>query len=228
LGKEFIGLISAYGPVFVGGMLALECLCIPVPGETVLLTAAVYAGRTHNINIWMVFIAGFAGAVCGNLLAFWLGGRYGYRLLWRYGGYLRLTHARLRIGQYLFFLHGGKFVIFARFVPVLRSIAGVLAGANRMPAGPFMAANLAGALAWVGLDCVCAYSIGKGLARLTTWFGIVLGCIVLLAVAGLAIFLRRHEKRLVLEAERALGAELADRGSFEYRMEEVRGRRSGA
>jgi membrane protein DedA with SNARE-associated domain len=210
LGKEFVSLIFAYGPVFVGGMLALECLCIPVPGETVLLTAAVYAGRTHNIDIWMVFAAGFAGAVGGNLLAFWLGGRYGYRLLWRYGKYLHLTRARLRIGQYLFFLHGGKFVIFARFVPVLRSIAGVLAGANCMPSGRFLVANVAGGLLWVGLDCVCAYSVGKELARLTVEVGIVLGCIVLLVIAGLALFLKRHEKRLELEAERAMGGKLGE------------------
>lgn len=204
MGRELVSLISAYGAVFVGAMLALECLCIPLPGETVLLTAAIYAGKTHNINIWMVFVAGLAGAACGNLLAFWLGGKYGYGLLWRYGGYLHLTRGRLRLGQYLFLVHGGKFVVLARFVPVLRSIAGVLAGANRMPSGRFLAANLAGALAWVGLDCVWAYSVGKELVRLRAWVGIVLGCIALLVVAALAIFLRRHEKRLQLRAERVL------------------------
>ena len=202
--RELVSLISAYGAVFVGAVLALECLCIPLPGETVLLTAAIYAGKTHNINIWMVFVAGLAGAAGGNLLAFWLGGKYGYGLLWRYGGYLHLTRGRLRLGQYLFLVHGGKFVVLARFVPVLRSIAGVLAGANRMPYGRFLAANLAGALAWVGIDCVCAYSVGKELVRLRAWVGIVLGCIALLVVAALAIFLRRHEKRLQLQAERVL------------------------
>jgi membrane protein DedA with SNARE-associated domain len=201
---NFIGLISAYGPVFVGAVLALECLCIPLPGETVLLSAAVYAGKTHDINIWAVFAAGVAGAVGGNLLAFWFGRKYGHGLLWRYGSYLHLTPARLRLGQYLFLRHGGKFVILARFVPVLRSVAGALAGANCMPVGRFMVANLAGAIAWVALDCSCAYSLGRVLARLAPWVGIALLCVVLLLVAGLALFLKRHEKRLALEAERVL------------------------
>jgi len=211
---DFISLISAYGPAFVGGMLALECLCIPLPGETVLLTAAVYAGKTHDINIWTVFVAGLAGAACGNLLAFWLGRKHGYRLLWRYGSYLHLTPARLRLGQYLFLRHGGKFVILARFVPVLRSIAGALAGANCMPLGRFLVANLIGAVAWVGLDCSCAYSLGRVLARIAPWAGIALGCVVLLVVAGVVMFLKRHEKRLKLEAERALGAGPGQRGSL--------------
>jgi membrane protein DedA with SNARE-associated domain len=213
LASDFISLISAYGPAFVGGVLALESLCIPVPGETVLLTAAVYAGKTHDISIWAVFVAGVAGAVCGNLLAFWLGRKYGYGLLWRYGSYLHLTPARLRLGQYLFLRHGGKFVILARFVPLLRSIAGALAGANCMPLGRFLVANLVGALAWVALDCSCAYSIGRALARVAPWVGIALVCIVLLLAAGAAMFLKRHEKRLELEAERALGGALGKRGS---------------
>jgi membrane protein DedA with SNARE-associated domain len=197
-------LISAYGAGFVGLIIALECLCIPVPGETALLTAAVYAGRTHNLDIWSVLLAAFAGAVCGNLLAFWIGRNFGRKLLWHYGGYLHLTRARLKIGQYLFQLHGGKFVIFARFVPLLRSFAGALAGANDMPFGRFLIANVIGAAAWVGFDGTAAYYLGKELARLATWAGIALGCLVVLAAITLGLFLRRHEKRLALQAERAL------------------------
>jgi len=193
-------------------MIALECTCIPVPGETALLTAAVYAGRTHDLNIWSVFVAGVVGAISGNLVAFWIGRKYGYRLLWRYGRYLRLTRTRLKIGQYLFFAHGGKFIVFARFVPMLRSFAAVLAGANRMPASHFFVPNLVGAVAWVGLECGCAYYLGEELKRFAVWVAIVLGCCILLAVVASAILLRRYERRIALVAERSLPEDLRETG----------------
>lgn len=201
--------VAAYGAAVVGGMIGLECICIPVPGETVLVSAAVYAGRTHGIDIWSIFLLGTLGAVLGNFLAFGIGARYGYRLLSRYGGYVHLTQARLKIGQYLFFLHGGKFIVFARFVPVLRSYAGILAGANRMPASRFILPNIVGGIAWVGLECACAYYLGGELRRFAAWVGVALGGCVLLALAALTIFLRRFEERLLLAAEKTLPARLA-------------------
>jgi membrane protein DedA with SNARE-associated domain len=204
--------ISAYGAVLVGAMIAVECMCIPVPGETVLLTAAIYAGRTHDLNIWSVFGAGVLGAIFGNLVAFWIGRKYGYKLLWRYGGYLHLTRPRLKIGQYLFFAHGGKFIVFARFIPVLRSFAAALTGANRMPPWRFLAPNLLGALVWVGLECGCAYYLGEELKRVALSVGIALACCVLFALGLAAVLLTRYEGRLALIAERRLLVELREAG----------------
>lgn len=206
--------ISAYGAALVGGMIALECICIPIPGETALLTAAVYAGRTQDLNIWSVFVAAVLGAISGNFVAFWIGRAYGYRLLWRYGERLGLTRTRLKIGQYLFFVHGGKFIVFARFVPMLRSFAALLAGANRMPPSHFVIPNVVGALAWVGLECGLAYYMGAELKRYATWVGIVLGCCVLLVVAVSAVLLARYERRLALVAERSLPDEWKEAGEF--------------
>lgn len=206
--------ISTYGAVLVGGMIALECICIPIPGETALLTAAVYAGRTQDLNIWSVFVAGVLGAISGNFVAFWIGRIYGYRLLWRYGEHLGLTRTRLQIGQYLFFVHGGKFIVFARFVPMLRSFAGLLAGANRMPQSHFLIPNVVGALAWVGLECGLAYYMGAELKRYAAWVGIALGCCVVLVVALSAVILARYEKQLALAAERRLPDELKAAGEF--------------
>jgi membrane protein DedA with SNARE-associated domain len=100
---------------------------------------------------------------------------YGYRLLRRYGSYLHLNESRIKIGQYLFLRHGGKVVFFARFVAVLRSVAGILAGANRMPWPSFIVANVAGAVAWVGIYCIGAYLFGEALTKLAAPVGIALG-----------------------------------------------------
>jgi membrane protein DedA with SNARE-associated domain len=197
-------LISSYGLWLIAGMIALECVGIPVPGETILVAAAIYAGTTHHLSIAAVIGAAIAGAIVGNVIAFSIGRAYGYRLLRRYGHYIHLDETRIKIGQYLFLRHGGKVVFFARFVPVLRSVAGLLAGANRMSWRSFTVANVAGAVVWVGIDCIGAYLLGEGLTKVAAPVGIALGAIVVTIIVAGARFIARHEKELAAEAERAL------------------------
>jgi len=86
----------------VGGIIALESMGLPLLGEATLIAAAVYAGTTHHLNIWLVIVAAEAGAILGENVGFWIGREIGYRLLLRYGHYVHLTEARIRLGQYLF------------------------------------------------------------------------------------------------------------------------------
>jgi membrane protein DedA with SNARE-associated domain len=115
-----------------------------------------------------------------------------------------LDETRIKIGEYLFLRHGGKVVFFARFVPVLRSVAALLAGANRMSWRSFMVANVTGAVVWVGIDCIGAYLLGEELTKLAAPVGIALGAIVVAIIVAGARFIARHEKELAVEAERAL------------------------
>lgn len=205
---DIVGLISPYGPLLVGGMILLECICIPIPGETILLTAAGYASTGHGPGIESIFAAGIAGAVCGNLIAFWIGRRYGLEMLLRYGSYIRLNRTRLKIGQYLFLRHGKKFVIFARLIPLLRSFAGILAGANCMPPTSFAIANLVGAFLWVGMDCTAAFFLLKELRRFAVWDAIAILSIIILGVGAVAMGWARYERRLKACAERSLPDDL--------------------
>jgi membrane protein DedA with SNARE-associated domain len=202
--QPITSLISTYGAWLVAGMIALECIGVPVPGETILVAAAIYAATTHELNIWLVVAGGIAGAVLGNIVAFAIGRRYGYWLLRRYGSYLRIDESRMKIGQYLFLRYGSKVVFFARFIPVLRSVAALLAGANRMPWHGFMIANVAGAVAWVCIDSFGAYLFGEELTRLAAPVGIALALVVILLLLGGGIFIARHEQQLGAQAENAL------------------------
>ena len=92
-------LISVYGSWLVAAIIALECVGLPLPGETILIAAALYAGSTHELSIWSVFVAGVLGGVIGNFVAFWVGREFGYRLLLRYGRYVHLSESRIKIGQ---------------------------------------------------------------------------------------------------------------------------------
>src|SRR5690349_22734487 len=104
---------------------------VPLPGESVLVLAALYAAR-HGQSITALIASAAVGAILGDNVGYWIGREFGYRLLLRYGRYVGLTETRIKLGQYLFLHHGGKVVFFGRFIAVLRVLAAVLAGVNRM------------------------------------------------------------------------------------------------
>ena len=197
-------LISAYGYWSVAAIVALESMGLPLPGETVLIVASLYAATHHDISIAGVIASAAAGAIVGDNLGYWLGREFGYWLLLRYGGYIGLSQERIKLGQYLFLRHGGKVVFFGRFIPILRILAGILAGMNRMPWRRFLIANAAGALLWSGVLGTSAYAFGRALLRVTGPLAIGLFVIGagLLCAAGL--FVRAHEAELKAQAERAL------------------------
>ncbi|MGH7087776.1 MAG: DedA family protein [Stellaceae bacterium] len=201
---EIPHLISTYGYGVVAGLVGLESIGIPVPGETTLIAAAIYAGTTHRLNIWFVIAAAAGGGILGDNIGFWLGREIGYRLLVRYGTYVRLTERRIKLGQYLFLRHGGKVVFFGRFVAVLRALAAFLAGANYMTWARFLVANTAGAILWATLYGVAADYLGQGIERLAGPVGIAVGITAAVVVLVGAILLHRREAQLEEAAERAL------------------------
>src|SRR5579863_8734771 len=94
-------LLTTYGYFAVLVFVAIESIGIPFPGETMLLFAAIYAGTTHHIMILFVIIAAACGAILGDNIGFWIGREGGYRLLRRYGRYIRLNERKIKLGQYL-------------------------------------------------------------------------------------------------------------------------------
>ena len=197
-------LIHAYGLLVVAGVVGAEGIGIPLPGETALIIASVIAGSKHELNIVEVILVAAGASVVGRIIGYAIGRNFGYWLLLRYGGYVGVTEARIKLGQYLFLRHGGKIIIIAQFIPVLRTLAGILAGANRMPRHTFMMTNIIGACAWASFFGVAAYFLGRQVEKLagSAVFLCAVGLLVALVLA--AIFVRGHEAQLAAEAERAL------------------------
>lgn len=205
--------IGSYGYGAIALAVGIESLGIPFPGETVLLAAAIYAGSTHHLNIFFVVAAAVLGAIIGDNLGFWIGRTFGFRLLMRYGGYIRITPRRIKLGQYMFMRYGGAVVFFGRFVAILRALAAFLAGANQMTWPRFLFFNGAGATIWAGLYGFGAFYLGTHINRLIGPIGITLGIVAVVLIGAWLIFLKRNETRLEDEAEKVLPGPIKARKS---------------
>lgn len=203
-GHDLTLLLAAYGYWAVLVIVGLESLGVPLPGETTLIAAALYAGTTHHLSIALVILAAIGGAILGDNVGYAIGHWGGYRVLIRYGRYVRLDEAKVKLGRYIFLKHGGKVVFFGRFVSVLRTYAAFLAGTTRMPWRRFFAFNAAGGILWALLYGLGAYLLGQELERLTRPAEVAVRVIAGLVIIAALVFLARNEKRLEAEAERAL------------------------
>ena len=202
-------LIASYGYVFVFAIVACESAGLPLPGETVLVSAAVYAGTTHRLDIAGIVAAAVAGAVLGDNVGFWAGRVFGPALLARLGPKLGLDLRRQRLGQYLFERHGGKLVFFGRFVALLRAFAALLAGVNRMPPIRFVLFNAAGAIVWASVFGIGGYLAGASFHKVTGPVGTTLLIVALISGFLLWRFYKRHEEALLQRAETAMSASRA-------------------
>ena len=196
-------LITTYGYWLIFFVIALESAGVPFPGEAMLITAAIYAGHTHQLNIWLIIgvaaLAGIAGSVCG----YWIGGKAGVPLLQRYGRYVGLDESRLRLGQYIFRRHGGKIVFFGRFISVLRALASILAGANGFDLRRFLIFTTAGSIVWAAVFGSGAFFFGRVIHRVAGPFGIATLILGAAALVSAWMFLRRHEAELQAQADAA-------------------------
>ena len=202
--SDLLHLLATYGYWAVLVFVAIESIGIPFPGETMLLIAAIYAGTTHRLSIPLVIVAAASGAILGDNIGFWIGREGGYRLLRRYGRYIRLDERKLKLGQYLFRKHGGKVVFFGRFVAVLRALAAFLAGTNRLSWQRFLLFNALGGIVWATLYGMGGYLLGKNIDRFTGPLSTITIVLAVLITLVFLVVVRRNEHRLEEEAERAL------------------------
>ena len=204
LSDALISLIPTYGPWIIFGIVALENAGVPLPGETILVAAALLAATTGQISIVVVVLASAAGAIVGDGIGYMVGRRFGLPLIRRYGRYIRLDENRLLIGRYLFFRYGNVVVFFGRFVAVLRMFTALLAGANSMPAGRFSSSNITGGVCWACLFGFGAYAVGAEISTISGTLSVIsLGLFIATGFA-LSIFMRRNEVTLRRRAELAL------------------------
>ncbi len=197
--------VGSWGYYAVFGMLALEGFGLFfVPGETTLIAAAIVAGTTHRLDIVFVLLAAYAGALLGDNFSYYVGHRFGFGLIRRYGHYVRLNPKRIKFVQFLYLRYGAPIVFVGRFIMLLRSWESFLAGSNHMPWWRFALVNAGASLVWVGVWGLSGYALGQASKTVLEAVGIGILVLFVLAFAVAGIYFRRHEEEFEAKADQML------------------------
>jgi len=187
--------LSHYGYLAIAGFVLLEDFGVPVPGETVLILGAVYAGA-GRLNIVLVGLLALLAAVTGDNIGFAIGRFGGRRLVERFGRYVLLTPERLDRATDFFERRGASVIVVARFIEGLRQANGIIAGITGMHWARFLAFNALGAALWVGVWTTVGYASGShigaiyhAVTRYTLYFAIA---VVLVLAVYVVVRLRRR------------------------------------
>jgi membrane protein DedA with SNARE-associated domain len=203
-------LLINFGYAAVFAAVAIESLGIPVPGETMLVTAAIYVGATHHLSIAGVLGAAIAGAIIGDNIGYAIGYRGGFRLLLHHGQRIRVNERHLKVVRLLFDRYGGRVVFFGRFISILRTYAAFLAGVGHMHWRRFFIYNAAGGVAWSLAFGLAGYYGQQAFKRLSTPLDIVLGIVALGVVVSFVLLIRRRAEQLAVLADKAYPEPLSE------------------
>jgi membrane protein DedA with SNARE-associated domain len=188
----------------VGGVVGLESLGIPLPGEIILVSAALMSSHDDlPVNPIGVGVAAVIGAVVGDSIGYTIGRRFGMPLFDRLGRRFpkHFGPGHVALAEKLFNRWGVRAVFFGRFIALLRIFAGPLAGALKMHYPRFLAANVSGAICWAGGTTALVYYAGMAAERWMERFSWI--ALVIAIVFGLiaAFALRERTSRAIAELE---------------------------
>jgi membrane protein DedA with SNARE-associated domain len=190
------GLVHHYGLAALFLIVMLESGGVPLPGETALVAAGVFASR-GKLDIVAVIVVAAAAAIIGDNLGYWIGRTGGRGLLERSRLLSRWSGRVLPWAEGFFHRHGAKTIFIGRFFSVLRVTAAWMAGVSRMRWWRFFLWNAAGGICWAVLVGLVAYFAGEAAANAISHYGLIGGgALVALVLAGLVGF-HFWRKRLV-------------------------------
>ena len=190
--------------LLVGGVIGIESLGIPLPGEIALVSAALLSSR-HTLDISPVGVAAAAaiGAIICDTIGYSIGRRFGMSLFERLGNRFpkHFGPGHVALAKGLFQRWGVWAVFFGRFIALLRIFAGPLAGAMRMRYPRFLAANAGGAVVWAGGTTAVIYFAGVAAERWLSrfsWIALVLAVVIGI---GVTLLMREQTSRLIAQLE---------------------------
>ena len=210
--NSLAGPLNHYGLWAVLLFVLIEDFGIPVPGETILIAASVYAGA-GRINVVAVAAVGFVAAVIGDNIGFALGHFGGRALALRWGRYVFLTEERLDKAASFFDRHGAWIITLARFIEGLRQANGIVAGITGMRWLRFLVFNALGAALWVGTWVSIGYLAGSHIGSIYSYitrysyYALIVAGLVVVALIARHLLRRRRARQqsapgLVRDSER--------------------------
>ncbi len=203
------GPLTHYGLWAIALLVLIEDFGIPVPGETVLIAGAIYAG-SGRLNVVAVGVVGFVAAVIGDNIGYLIGRFGGRALVLRWGRYVFITPQRLEHAESFFEHHGGKIITIARFIEGLRQANGLIAGITHMHWLKFAAFNALGAALWVGTWVSVGYFAGQHITTIyndITSYSLYAAIAAVVLIAALVLLRLRRRRKKSAAALLALPAE---------------------
>ena len=184
---DLLQLIGQYGYLVVFFGVMLESAGVPLPGETVLITAGVLVHR-GALDFGDALFFGILGAVVGDQIGYWVGRFGGRPFVLRWGKYVFIAPERLGRAESFFDRHGGKAVFLARFITGLRVFGALVAGISRMPWAKFALYNVLGGTTWATAAVSLGYFLWASVGLVEHWVGRF--SLLLVAALVLAVLLR--------------------------------------
>jgi membrane protein DedA with SNARE-associated domain len=196
--------------LMVGLVVGVESLGIPLPGEIVLMTAALLSSQGH-VSPWLVGASAIIGAVGGDSVGYSIGHKGGKPLLERLGRRFpkHFSPGHVATAERSFQRWGMWAVFFGRFVALLRIFAGPLAGVLKMPYPKFLLANALGGIVWAGGITAIIYYVGVVAEPWLKRFGYIGLAIAVLFGIGSMLYVRRRAAKTQAELESAAEREVA-------------------
>lgn len=191
--------LDSYGYWAIGVLLFVEDFGIPVPGETILITSAIYAGA-GKLSLFILIPVAIITAVLGDNVGFAIGHYGGEQFVLKFGKYVFLTKKRFDHARSFFNRFGGPIITVARFIDGLRQVNGIIAGASDMHWRRFLLFNVIGASLWVGAWSTLGYLAGNNIneiyGTIVRYERYALWALIVLVVAFVAYKVhKRHQRR---------------------------------
>ena len=199
LDKHLDALVAQFGPLlYVIVFLIIFCetglVVTPfLPGDSLLFAIGALTARPDGLNLWVILVSLTVAAILGDSVNYWVGHYLGDKIQHRYPRLIKPAHIK-RTHEF-YERYGGKTIIIARFVPIVRTLAPFVAGVGSMTYSRFMMFNVTGALLWIGLLVPAGYFFGN-LEIVRKNFSLVVLMIIFLSILPAAIEFLRERRRL--------------------------------
>ena len=151
-----------------------------LPGDSLLITAGLVAG-TGGLNIWWLNVLLIAAAIVGDSVGYAIGFRAGPRLFTREDSLLFHRRHLIRTREF-YERYGGKTIVLARFIPIIRTFAPVVAGVGQMAYRRFLFFNVFGGIGWVASLTWAGYLLGQTVPNITQHVHVIVAIVVVLSV----------------------------------------------
>jgi membrane-associated protein len=184
------GYVALTAIVFAETGLLIGCF---LPGDSLLITAGLVAA-TGALNIWYVNGLVIVAAVVGDSVGYAIGARVGPRLFTREKSLL-FNPRHVERTRTFYARHGAKTIVIARFVPIIRTFAPVVAGVGQMEYRKFLVYNVAGGVGWVTTMTWAGYLLGHTVPNISQHIHIVAGIVILLSLVPIVIEVLRERRR---------------------------------